>query len=107
MTLLSPTWLLALLPWAAFATWMLVGRRRRQRVPFLALWDAPEELRRPKKGFEPPPASLLFALLATLCATLPLPPPPASPPPPQRPLTILPHPRPTLSPRTPTGQPPF
>jgi hypothetical protein len=72
MTLLSPTWLLALLPWAAFATWMLVGRRRRQRVPFLALWNAPEEVRRPKKGFEPPPLSLLFALLATLFATLAL-----------------------------------
>lgn len=72
MTFLAPTWLLALLPWAAFAGWMLVGRRRRQRVPFLALWDAPEELRRPKKGFEPPPVSLLFALLATLLATLAL-----------------------------------
>src|SRR5881394_2412724 len=72
MTLLSPAWLLALLPWAAFATWMLAGRRRRQRVPFLALWDAPEEVRRPKKGFEPPPVSLLFALLTTLLATFAL-----------------------------------
>ena len=70
MTFLSPLWLVALLPWAAFAVWMLVGRRRRIRVPFLPLWNVPEELRRPKKGFEPPPVSLLFALLATLLALL-------------------------------------
>jgi hypothetical protein len=89
MTFLSPTWLLALLPWAAFAAWMLFGRRRRQRVPFLPLWDAPEELRRPKRGFEPPPVPLLFALLATLLATLALARPHASSRTPQRHLTIV------------------
>src|SRR3954470_14555481 len=70
MTWLAPIYLLTLLPWAAFAAWMLVGRRRRQRVPFLPLWDAPEELRKPKKGFEPPPLSIVFILLALLCALL-------------------------------------
>jgi hypothetical protein len=72
MTLLSPLWLLALLPWAALAAWVLVGRRRRQAVPFLPLWEAPEEIRRPKKGFEPPPLSLVLALIAALLALLAL-----------------------------------
>ena len=70
MTFLSPTWLLALIPFAAFSLWLLVGRRRRQWVPFLELWNAPEELRRPKKGFEPPPISLVLALLAILLGLL-------------------------------------
>jgi hypothetical protein len=72
MTVLSPLWLLALFPWAALTAWVLVGRRRRQPVPFLPLWDAPEHLRRPKKGFEPPPLSVLLALIATLLAVLAL-----------------------------------
>jgi hypothetical protein len=70
MPFLSPLWLLALLPWAAFAVWLWVGRRRRQRVPFLPLWEAPPELRRPKKGLEPPPLGLMFALLAMLLGIL-------------------------------------
>jgi hypothetical protein len=72
MTLLSPVWLLALLPWAALTAWVLVGRRRRQSVPFLPLWEAPEEIRRPKKGFEPPPFALVLALIAALIALLAL-----------------------------------
>jgi hypothetical protein len=70
MTFLSSIWLLALIPWGGFTLWMLVGRRRRQWVPFLALWDAPEEIRKPKKGFEPPPLALVLALLALLLGVL-------------------------------------
>ncbi len=70
MAFLSSIWLFALIPWSLFTLWMLVGRRRRQWVPFLALWDAPEEIRRPKKGFEPPPKSLVLALLALLLGIL-------------------------------------
>src|SRR5258705_5609707 len=70
MSLLAPVWLFALLPWGAFAIWIWVGRRRRQWVPFLALWEAPEELRRPKKGVEPPPMGLVLALLAMLLGIL-------------------------------------
>src|SRR5215211_6045869 len=70
MIFLAPAWLFALIPWGAFAAWLLVGRRARQWVPFLELWEAPEELRKPKKGFEPPPVALVFALLATLLGLL-------------------------------------
>lgn len=70
MAFLSSIWLFALIPWGLFTLWMLVGRRRRQWVPFLALWDAPEEIRRPKKGFEPPPKALVLALLALLFGVL-------------------------------------
>src|SRR2546430_9942865 len=70
MSLLAPVWLFALLPWSVFAVWIWLGRRRRQWVPFLALWEAPEELRRPKKGVEPPPLGLVLALLAMLLGIL-------------------------------------
>ena len=39
MFLAAPIWLLALIPWAALAVWMLWGRRERVGVPFLALWQ--------------------------------------------------------------------
>ena len=70
MTFLAPIWLLGVLAWGAFAVWTWIGRRRRTWVPFLALWEAPEELRRPKKGVEPPPVGLLLVLLAMLLGLL-------------------------------------
>jgi hypothetical protein len=66
MAFLAPAWLFALIPWGALALWSMFGRRKRTWVPYLPLWDAPEELKRPKKGFEPPPIALVLALLATL-----------------------------------------
>jgi len=66
MMFLGPAWLLALIPWGALALWSMFGRRKRTWVPYLPLWDAPEELKRPRKGFEPPPVALVMALLATL-----------------------------------------
>jgi len=71
MPFLAPLWLLALIPWGALLVWVLTGRRKRERIPFLPLWDAPEELRRPpKKAIEPPPIAITFLLLATLSAIL-------------------------------------
>jgi len=70
MALLAPMWLFALVPWAAVSVWLWVGRRRRHWVPFLPLWDAPQELRRPKRGVEPPPLGLLLAILAMLAGVL-------------------------------------
>lgn len=70
MIFTAPLFLLGLVPFGAIALWVLVGRRRRQWVPFLALWEAPEELKKPKKGVEIPPAAIVFALLAALLALL-------------------------------------
>src|SRR5688572_11289157 len=69
MSFLAPLWLLALVPWGALLVWVLTGRRKRERIPFLPLWDAPEELRRPpKKAIEPSPIAITLLLLATLSA---------------------------------------
>lgn len=70
MVFAAPFWLIALAPWAALAVWVLVGRRRRQWVPFLALWEAPEELRKPKKGMEWPPLAVVLTVLAALLGVL-------------------------------------
>src|SRR6185503_13893781 len=48
-----------------------MGRRQRERVPFLRLWDAPEEVQRPrKKAMEPPPLGVALLLLAGLTGIL-------------------------------------
>src|SRR5688572_15992527 len=71
MSFLAPLWLLALVPWGALLVWVLTGRRKRERIPFLPLWDAPEELRRPpKKAIEPPPIAITLLLVAILSAIL-------------------------------------
>jgi hypothetical protein len=50
---------------------VLSGRRKRERIPFLRLWEAPEEVRRPpKKAVEPPPLGVALLLLATLSGIL-------------------------------------
>ncbi len=68
MAFLSPLWLLALLPWAALAAWLLRGRRPRVKVPFLQLWRGPLPLEIPKRGWRAPPIWLAFAVLAVLAA---------------------------------------
>src|SRR5215207_6043201 len=69
MTFLSPLWLLALIPWAGVALWLLVGRNPRVAVPFIELWndsDAPR--RRVSRALRRPPAAIVCALLAMLLA---------------------------------------
>ena len=70
MIFLAPIWLFALIPWGALALWSMFGRRKRTWVPYLPLWDAPEEVKRPRKGFEPPPLALVLAVLAVLVGLL-------------------------------------
>jgi len=67
----SPIILALLVPWALFALWVFIGRRPRVNVSFLPLWDAPEELRRPRnKAFQPPPLAVVLAILSLLMIIL-------------------------------------
>src|SRR5215204_6566882 len=69
MTFLSPLWLLALIPWAGVALWLLVGRNPRVAVPFIELWndsDAPK--RRVSRALRHPPAAMVCSLIAMLLA---------------------------------------
>jgi hypothetical protein len=67
----APIYLVGLVPWGALVIWVLTGRRKRERVPFLALWEAPEEVRRPpKKALQIPPVAVALLLLAIPCAIL-------------------------------------
>src|SRR3954466_7166212 len=69
MTFVSPLWLLALIPWAGVALWLLVGRNPRVAVPFIELWndsDAPK--RRASRALRRPPAAMVCALIAMLLA---------------------------------------
>src|SRR5947209_20519577 len=70
MAFLSPVWLLTLVPWALLAAWLLRGRRRRVKVPFLHLWRGPLPLEIPKRGWRTPPIWLALVLLALLAALL-------------------------------------
>ena len=69
MAFASPLWLLALVPWALLAAWLLRGRRRRVKVPFLGLWRGPLPLEISRRGWRIPPLWLSLAL-ASLLATI-------------------------------------
>jgi len=74
MSMSSPIWLIALVPWLALVIWLLWGVRRRERVPFLPLWQGPIEGPRTRRSVRPPPAivlALCAALLAMLAAARP------------------------------------
>lgn len=70
MTFSSPIWLWMLLPWAALAVWMLVGRRDRVFVPFARLWKGPIKPPRSQRRLQPPPLFIILLLLAALLACL-------------------------------------
>src|SRR5688572_1701292 len=70
MSLLSPIWLLGLIPWAVVTVWLLRGRRKKVDVPFLALWRGEMWGPRAKRSLERPPLALAAALLAMLLALL-------------------------------------
>ena len=68
----SPIWLALLLPWAALTLWLLLWRRARMHVPFLALWrgEVPEPPPAAQRQFNLPPLYLLAALATMLLAIL-------------------------------------
>ena len=70
MIFLSPIWLVALLPWGIVSIWLMWGRRKKQLVPFLSLWQGPAARRRSRQSVRPPPVALAAMLLAMLLALL-------------------------------------
>src|SRR5688500_284668 len=70
MSFAAPLFLLALIPWTALSLWLLWGRRRRVRVPFVELWKIPQALERPPRAFEWPPLYVVLILTAVLLAIL-------------------------------------
>jgi len=66
----APWWLIGLAPWGALAVWLLRGRRRRVRVPFVAFWKDAEKTQPPRRGFQWPPAWVVLAMVAALLAIL-------------------------------------
>jgi hypothetical protein len=76
MAFTSPFILLALIPWAALALWLLRGHPPRQSVPFLPLWQGPLAQKPSDRSLRPPPpwvtAALLAALLSILAAAGPV-----------------------------------
>src|SRR4051812_22762346 len=70
MTFTTPILLLALIPWAAVAAWLLMNRRVSNSVPFLDLWRGASDAPRMSRRFHPPPLPLLSLLLSALFAIL-------------------------------------
>ena len=70
MLLLSPIWLVGLVPLGALALWVLWGRRQRIGVPFLPLWEGPVEGPRARRSLQPPPTAVMLALIAILLAVI-------------------------------------
>lgn len=66
----APWWLIGLAPWGALAVWLLRGRRRRVRVPFIVFWKNAEKTEPPRRGFQWPPAWVVLAMVAALLAIL-------------------------------------
>ncbi len=64
----APWWLIGLAPWGAMAVWLLRGRRRRVRVPFVIFWKDAERTEPPRRGFQWPPAWVVLAMLGALLA---------------------------------------
>lgn len=70
MSLASPLWLIALLPWAGIVVWLLTGRREPAAVPFLELWRGPVRGPRVRAALHRPPLAVICGMLAMLLAIL-------------------------------------
>jgi len=66
----SPLWLLCLIPWAAVAIYMLIGRRRRVIVPLLDLWtsEATTPTARRRRRLPPQVAAILAGMFLAIAA---------------------------------------
>lgn len=72
MTFASPAWLLLLLPWGGLVVLALRAYRPKVLVPFLRLWPKEETAPSKRRGWRPPPVSLILILLAALLSILAL-----------------------------------
>lgn len=70
MSVLSPYWLLGLLPWGVVVYWLLRRRRWPTGIPFLELWRGPFRPPRPTHRFARPPLPVAMVMLAMLLAIL-------------------------------------
>src|SRR5258706_9476666 len=70
MTFAAPLFLIGLLPWGLIAAWLLCGRRIKQSVPFLPLWEGALPRQKSRRSMQTPPFALAAALLAMLLAVL-------------------------------------
>src|SRR5688572_4662848 len=70
MLIAAPIWLLALIPWAVLATWMLWGRREQVAVPFVALWRDGDVRPTSSRAVRVPPLPIILLLLTILLAIL-------------------------------------
>lgn len=70
MTFAAPLWLIGLVPWAAVMLYLLTGRWREHRVPFVSLWTGPVTGPRPTRKLTAPPRAVAAALAAMLLALL-------------------------------------
>ena len=70
MHFIAPIWLFGLLPWAAVTLWLLWGRRKKEPVPFLPLWQGDVVEKRARQSVRPPPVALAMMILAMLLAVL-------------------------------------
>jgi len=66
MAFLSPIWLWLAIPWAAVTVWLLRGRGRDTRVPFVALWQDATHTSRSRRRWRLPPTGVLLLLAAML-----------------------------------------
>lgn len=70
MSFAGPIWLWGLIPWGALAIWLLLGLRKRKKVPFLNLWKTAEPIPSKRRKIEIPPTALACLAAAVLVAIL-------------------------------------
>src|SRR5262249_1892874 len=70
VTLSSPIWLLALLPWALFTWYLLTGRHTKTPVPFLNLWQGDKSLPKLKPVLRRPPICVVGVIAALLLGVI-------------------------------------